>query len=246
MQSLFAYFTAISMCAISLAAAPDDVTLPGLEDEHAGLTKEQVLKSQDWRSTMLSLSTWFDTQKIYSKEQVLDLKRKINARVREMSPSELVRYQQELNEKLKILQGSEALAIKAWLREQLSLASDEYARRILGALPDISKMSPDELQDYLNRFVLKINAERRGAQELSQARTAQAQMVTSELNRQRQEADRAIDSAIRSGASSGASSGVIGSKNVTGGEAPWGMGYGGGWGGYGGYGGYGGWGGYRW
>jgi hypothetical protein len=244
MHTVFAYVTAAFLCAVSFAAAADDVTLPGLEDEHAGLTKEQVLKSQEWRKSMLNLSTWFDTQKMYNKEQVLDLKRKINAQVREMTPSQLVRYQQELDEKLAILQGPEARQIKLWLREQLALASEDYARRIVAALPDISKMSPDELQDYLNQFVAKVTAERRGAQELSKARTQQAQMVTSELNRQRQEADRAIDSAIRSGAASNASSGVIGAKNITGGEAPWGLGYGGGYGGYG-YGGFGGWG-YRW
>lgn len=224
MRTIFA-FLIFSLCGAAFALAAEDATLPGLEDENAGLTREQVLKSAEWRKTMLSLSNWFDTQKLYSKQQVLDLKRKINERVMEMSPAELLRYQEELNEKLTILNGPQARAIKMWLREQLSLASDEYARRILAALPDISKMPPDELQDYLNKFVAKVSAEKRGAQELSNARTAQAQMVVGELNRQRQEADQAINSALRSGSWGGASGGVIGAKNVTGGQIPTAAGY---------------------
>lgn len=208
----------------TVAAPPSDVTLPGLEDEHAGLTSEQVLKSPEWRQAMLSLSTWFDTQKLYDKSQVLDLKRKINERVLEMSPTELLRFQHEIAEKVAILNGPEAQAIKIWLREQLSLASDEYARKILAGLPDVSKLSPDELQDYLNKFAINIEAQRRGAQELSQARTAQAQMVTSTLNRQRQESERAISQAMRSGGWGG-NGGVVGSKNVTGGQIPTAAGY---------------------
>lgn len=218
----------------ALAGPPAEVTLPGLEDENAGLTREQVLKSPEWRKTMLTLSTWFDTQRMYSKEQVLDFKRKINERAMELSPADLLRMQHEITDKLAILNGPEARAIRTWLREQLSLASDEYARKLLGALPDISRVNPDELQDYLNKFAAKIEAERRGSQEFLAAKTAQAQMVTTRLSQQRQEADRAINAAMASGG--GGRSGVVGSKNITGAEAPWGMGgFYGGWGWGGGY-----------
>ena len=210
--------------AFNIAAPPAEATLPGLENLHAGLTREQVLTSPEWRKAMLSLSTWFETQRLYDKSQVLDLKRKINERVLEMSPTELLRFQHEIAEKVAILNGPQAQAIKIWLREQLSLASDEYARRILAGLPDISKLTPDELQDYLNKFAQNIEAQRRGAQEISQARTAQAQFVTNALNRQRQEADRAISDAMRSGGWGG-NGGVVGSKNITGGQIPTAAGY---------------------
>lgn len=228
----------VSVLLAALADPPAKVTLPGLEDENAGLTREQVLKSPEWRQTMLSLSAWFDTQRLYNKEQVLDLKRKINERAMNLSPVELLRMQHDITEKLAILNGPEARAIRTWLREQLALASDEYAKKLFGALPDISKVTPDELQDYLNQFAQRIEASRRGSEEFLAAKSAQAQMVTTRLTQQRQEADRAISAAVSRG---GGGSGVIGSRNVTGAEAPWGMGGFGGWGG-----GWGGWGGYRW
>lgn len=218
--------------------AQDPVTLPGLEDKHAGLTREDVLTSTDWRRTMLSLSTWFDSQQMYTPEQVLGFKREINRRAKEMTPTELLTMQHDIDSKLSILNGEQARQVRLWLREQLSLVSDDYARQVKGGLPDIARITPDELQDYLNDFVLRINAQKRGSQELASARSAQAQMVTSKLAQQRADANRAIDAAIASGRSGG--SGVVGSRNVSGPESPWGIGgvtggggWGGGWGGWG-------------
>jgi hypothetical protein len=229
----------IALLLTLLAAPGDDVTLPGLEDKDAGLTKEEVLKSGSWRQTMLTLSTWFDTQKLYSPEQVLEFKREINRRVREMSPQELLRMQHEITDKLAVLNGPAAQEVKTYLREQLSLASDAYRKRMLAHLPDVARMSADEIQDYLNRFIAKTQAESRASKEFLQAKSAQAQMVIGELNQQRQAADRAIDSAVRSGGWGG-NGGVIGAKNVTGGQIPTAAGYYSsdfiGWGGWGGWG----------
>lgn len=227
------------ICLALFAAPADDVTLPGLETENAGLTKEQVLQSADWRRTMLLLGTWFDTQKLYSPEQVLDFKREINKRVREMSPADLLRFQQEITDKLAVLNGPAAREVKTYLREQLSLASEEYRKKMLSGLPDIARMSADQMQDYLNKFVLHAEAQQRGSKAFLQAKSAQSQMVVSELNKQRQEADRAISSAVSSGGWGGAG-GVVGAKNVTGGQIPMAAGY------YSSDFGYGGWGGHRW
>jgi hypothetical protein len=228
----------LTLMALAFLAPPQEserVTLPGLEDKNAGLSREDILKSPEWRKTMLTLSTWFDTQRMYSPEQVLDFKRRINQMAMESPPADLLRLQHNLTEKLAILNGPEALALKRWLREQMSLASDEYARRILAGLPDIARMTPSDLQQYLNEFEVRIGQQKRGRQEFLSAKSQQAQFVDSALTQQRVEADRAINSAVRSG-SWGGNSGVIGSKNVTGGEIPtaagtWNMNWGtGGWG----------------
>jgi hypothetical protein len=96
-------------------------------------------------------------------------------------------------------------------------------------------MSPSELQQYLNEFMVRIGQQSRGRQEFLTAKSQQAQFVGSALAQQRADANRAIDAAVRSGGWGG-NSGVIGSKNVTGGEIPtaagtWNMNWGtGGWG----------------
>jgi hypothetical protein len=223
------------LISLTLFAAPaDDVTLPGLENENAGLTREDVLKSAEWRAAMLTLSVWFDNQRMYSPEQVLDFKRRINQMAREASPAQLLRLQHDLSAKLAILNGPQAQALRSWLREQISLSSPEHAQRIRASLPDISKMTPDELQDAVNQFTARIEAESRGNQAFLKGKSAQAQMVVGELNRQRQEADRAISQAVSSGGWGGAG-GVVGAKNVTGGQIPTAAGWysndwGGGWG----------------
>jgi hypothetical protein len=218
-----------------ILAAPSEVTLPGLENLHAGLTREQVLTSPEWKRAMLSLSTWFDNQRMYSPEEVLDFKREINRRVKDMTPTELLALQNEITAKLAVLNSPAAQEVRTYLREQLSLASEEYAARIRSHLPDIARMSPDEMQDYLNKFIARANAEQRKTDAFLQAKRQQAQMVTSTLNQQRQDANRAIDAAVRSGGWGGANSGVIGAKNITGGEIPtaagyWNMNWIGGWG----------------
>jgi hypothetical protein len=234
----FGCLVACGLAAVA-PAADDPVTLPGLEDQHAGLTREDVLTSKDWRQTMLSLSAWFNQQQMYTPEQVIDFKREINRRVKDMTPTELMSMQHEIAQKLTILNGEQARQVRLWLREQLSLVSDDYARQVKGGLPDISRITPDELQDYLNDFVMRINAQKRGSQELASARAAQADMVTNKLAMQRREADRAIDAAVARGR------GVVGSRNVSGPESPWGIGgVTGGRGGWGGWGG--GWGAFRW
>lgn len=230
----------ITLLTLFALAAPSDtqqVTLPGLEDKNAGLTREDILKSTEWRKTMLTLSTWFDTQRMYSPEQVLDFKRRINQMAMEAAPADLLRLQHNLTEKLAILNGPEALSLKRWLREQMSLASDEYAKQLLAGLPDIARMTPDELQMYLNEFEVRIGQQSRGRQEFLTAKSQQATFVGNKLAQQRTDANRAIDAAIRSG-SWGGNSGVVGAKNVTGGEIPTAAGYyrvnwgwGGGWGG---------------
>jgi len=218
-----------------LIAAPSEVTLPGLENLHAGLTREQVLTSPEWKRTMLTLSTWFDSQRMYSPEQVLDFKREINRRVMEMTPTALLAMQNEITNKLAVLNSPAAREVKSYLREQLSLASDEYTARIRAHLPDVARMSADEMQDFLNKFIARANAEQRKTDSFLQAKKQQAQMVTTTLSQQRQDANRAIDAAVRSGGWGGANSGVIGATNVTGGEIPtaagyWNMNWIGGWG----------------
>lgn len=231
-----ALFTLLTLAMLAPPSETERVTLPGLEDKNAGLTREDILKSAEWRKTMLTLSTWFDTQRMYSPEQVLDFKRRINQMAMEASPADLLRLQHNLTEKLAILNGPEARSLKRWLREQMSLASDEYARQLLAGLPDIARMTPDELQQYLNEFEVRIGQQSRGRQEFLAAKSSQAQFVGTALAQQQAEANRAIDAAVRSGGWGG-NGGVIGSKNVTGGEIPTAAGYynvNWGWGGWGG------------
>jgi hypothetical protein len=236
----FRYAIALMLFASTMAtcAVGDEPTLPGLEDEYANITKEQVLKNPEWRKTMQALNVWLTNQKLYSKDRVKDFKYDIIAQVDKMSPRQMIEFKNELDAKLAVLNGADARAVRMWMREQLSLASEEYGDKLKAKLPDITRMSANDLQDYLNKFTAKVGAEEKGSEARQVARTQQAKFVQSELNRQTTERDQAMAAA---NASSGASSGVVGSKNVTGGEAPWGYGgYGGG-----GYGGYGGWG-YRW
>jgi hypothetical protein len=222
----------VVLVALAPPTKPERVTLPGLENENAGLTREDVLRSAEWRTTMLTLSTWFDTQRMYSPEQVLEFKRQINRMAAEASPSELLRLQNNLSQKLAILNGPQAMALRTWLREQVSLASDEFGRQLMASLPDISRMSPDELQDYMNKMAARIEASRRGRQQFLDAKSAQAQMVTDRLAQQRSDADRASSRAVSSGGWGG-NSGVIGARNVTGGEIPTAAGYWHTWGGWG-------------
>jgi hypothetical protein len=230
-------FTFLAAVALTLAAsmgqAAEDFSLPGLEQESAGPSHDEVLKSAEWRKTMQSLESWFADQRMYDPQRVLKIKKQIVADVKPMSGSQMLDYMKELQQTLKILNGKEGRAARTWIREQLTLASDSYAVQLRSRIPDVFGMAPEDLVDLLQNFAVRVGAQKQATQEIQTARADQASFVRSELNRQQSERDRAMQEAIQSG---GIGGGVVGAVNVPASEAPYGTG--GGWGGWGGYGGW--------
>jgi|GEM_PF-6826813 len=196
----FALLAALSFRS-ARAAEP---TLPGLENESNAEARDAVLKSPEWYNTMVALSRWLAAQQIYNKNQVSQFVRQVNVKVKSMSAEELTDYMHGLDAKLAVLNGSEGRSARKYFREQLSLASDEYGAKMKKKLPNLSTMSADDIQSYLDNFEIRRGQTATASKMLEQGREQQAQAIKEKWQRERDYRDRALDRAVE-GASYGGS-----------------------------------------
>jgi paraquat-inducible protein B len=175
---------------LNVAAEPRE---SGVDSETAA--RQEVLQSKEWREMKESLGEWLSVQTIYGPEQVKQLKANFNGQIAQMSASQLRDFNEQMNEKLKILLGAEAREARAWMRQYLSVASEAKIKQMRKNLPDIATATPEQLQEALKTF-----EQRRGTTKQTQAAFQQGQQALvkatkEELERQRDENERALERA---------------------------------------------------
>jgi hypothetical protein len=198
-------FALCSALAMSWAATvrADEPTLPGLEDQAPDESRAAVLKSQQWRDTMRNLERWLKRQDMYSQQQVDQFKRKLTADVNKMSGEELTDYMNTISGKLAVLNSPQGRDAQRYLREQLSLASDEYGAQIRKKIPNIGKMSAEDIEGYLNTFDLRRKQTNTANTMRAEGRVQQAQTLKAMRQQQHDDAQKALDRASEDAANFG-------------------------------------------
>jgi hypothetical protein len=128
--------------AVRLARAVDTAA----EDKAA---KQEIFASEAWQQAMAGLNTWFSVQVIYDQDEVPQLKRELVVRLDKMSASELRNYLSDLQQKLAIMSSPEAISIRSYIGYNLSVASDAFAAKIRGQLPDVLNMNALQVKQAL-------------------------------------------------------------------------------------------------
>ncbi|HVW37590.1 MAG TPA: hypothetical protein VHB99_09800 [Pirellulales bacterium] len=187
--SIFAYYGETTT---SLAAEPGNTASNGAAE------RNEILNSEAWRQTMLALDEWLSVQKIYEPKQAAQMRDRIVKRASQMSADELSDFMAELQAKLKILLGAEARDARQWLNETLATASDKYAKKVRAGLPDVAKMTPEQIQEELDEFERRRAQTRESRSAFERAEQARIKAVEADLKQQREASEKALDRAAAS------------------------------------------------
>jgi hypothetical protein len=171
---------------------------PRDKDDSEAAERDEILLGPVWLETMRAWDEWLNTQKIYDKQQVKKLKQQLAAKVERMSPRELEDLLDEMQAKLDILMGAEARDARRWLSETLSVASEQYAKKVRAGLPDVANISAVELQEDLDRFEERRAQTQQLRDAFQQSRQARVKVVQAELRQQHDDSQKALDRAAQS------------------------------------------------
>lgn len=127
--------------------------------------KIELMHGDRWQRAVFEFGRWLDTQRIYTPQEVNQIKVDFNARVSGMSATELQSLLDDLENKLAILSTPEAQDAKAWLGEYLAAMADGKRARALREVPNRATMSAADLQ----REIERIDRKRSGLQQRQQA-----------------------------------------------------------------------------
>ena len=92
--------------------------------------RQRILSSPPWKQALHDLDEWYSVQKVYTADELGNVKRQFDQKVARMSADELAGFLQDLQQKLVILNGEEARDARKWFGETLAVAAPEYAKKI--------------------------------------------------------------------------------------------------------------------
>ena len=102
--------------------------------------KAEIMNSQRWRRAIFELGEWLSSQRIYTPQEVRNIKADFNKRVTAMSSYELEYLLDDLDAKFKILETPEAKDARQWVGQYLSVMSDQKRAEVIKDVPDVVKM----------------------------------------------------------------------------------------------------------
>jgi FtsZ-binding cell division protein ZapB len=136
------------------AAQAKDATPAAAEDGDLA-RKADIMNSQRWRRAIFELGEWLSSQKIYTPQDVRNIKADFNRRVSGMSSYELEYLLEDLDAKFKILETPEAKDARQWVGQYLSVMSDQKRAEVLKDVPDVVTMSAAQLQQEIDKIEQK-------------------------------------------------------------------------------------------
>lgn len=192
--------SAFTALALTLSSGLGDVVAaePNRSETDEASQRDEILNSEAWRQTMQALDEWLSVQKIYDPKRAAQFRDQIERRASQMSPDELSDFIAQLDAKLKILLGAEARDARQWLDATLATASDKYAKQIRAKLPDVAKLTPEQLQEELDEFERKRAQTRESSAAYKRAEQARIKAVEADLKQQREQSEKALDRAAAS------------------------------------------------
>ncbi len=148
------------------AAAPDDVA-----------RKAEIMSSPRWRRAIFELGEWLSAQKIYTPQQVNQIKADFNRRVAGMSSYELEYLLDDLDAKFKVMESAEAKDARAWVGQYLAAMSDQKRAQVLKDVPNVVTMSAAQLQQEVDQIEQKKASLQQQQQAFDQGREAMLQVA---------------------------------------------------------------------
>ncbi len=203
---------------------------PGVDS----MAKEQILNSAEWRQTQQAYNEWLSIQKIYTPEEVQELKAETRAKIAKMTAPQLQNFLDDANEKVKILLSKQAEDARLWLAQRMAVEVKLSPEDLKLQRSDIANMTAAQVEQRL----LEIEQRRKQTEQAQTAFDNDRQFRIKAMNEQAKQDNQDREAALNRAA-----------EDMSG----YGGYYGGGWGGPpggvrggwgGGYRGY--YGGYRW
>ena len=179
---------------------------PSADDPPSGFAveepsaRDEILQSSRWRRVRRSFDEWLSVQKIYTDQQVAEIREELRRRIDSMTAIELEDFLYDMEERLEVLMSDEVKDARNWL----SVLTMEARRRQLvqdGELPDLFGMTVTQLRQELRRFEQQRAGQAAAHSEFNRQR--EQQVATAMENRRAQEnarlqdRQRAADAALR-------------------------------------------------
>jgi hypothetical protein len=121
----------------------------------AKATREEIMKSAAWRDTLHQFDSWLTSQTLYDVDQVKQIRLRLEAGIKRMSPVQMQRFVTEMHAKLAILEGDQTKDAEETLTETLAVASPVYARKVRQQLPDVLSMNATQIEQKLTAITSK-------------------------------------------------------------------------------------------
>src|SRR4249919_561373 len=113
--------------AVPVTAQQPRATRAGNEPSASG---NSSYASDPWHQTLHDFDEWTQIQRLYSKQQVTEMRGKILDKIVSLPTEDSERFRDEINAKLHVMMSAEARDARKWLNDTLAVASDSYAAKI--------------------------------------------------------------------------------------------------------------------
>lgn len=170
---------------------------PSASESDVAARRAELFASDRWLRIIDGLRQWASTTKVYTPEQIEEIRQQYSARVREQSPEEIERTMASMEKWLEVVLSPEARQANALIAKTLSLQSESAAARTRERLPDVAFLTAAELERELIQFQKQRASNEVVAAAMEQARTQQIDMTQRTLTAQRQ-AQQQANAAARS------------------------------------------------
>jgi hypothetical protein len=142
------------LLAVALVALVQPLTVAAENSSDAAL-RRQILESPAWRRAMFEVNEWLLAQRVYTPQQVEEMRAQFRERVDEMSGADLKLLLGDLETKLAILDTPQAREAKAWMGEYVAVLAERRRAEVLRDLPNLATLTSSQLHAELVRIQQK-------------------------------------------------------------------------------------------
>jgi hypothetical protein len=142
------------LTAVALVAFERPLAIAAEDSSDAAL-RTQILESPAWRRAMFEVNEWLLAQRVYTPQQVEEMRAQFRQRVDEMSGADLKLLLGDLETKLAILDTPQAREAKAWMGEYVAVLAERRRAEVLRDLPNLATLTSTQLHAELVRIQQK-------------------------------------------------------------------------------------------
>ena len=156
-------------------------------DPHIGPSgadaKEKILNSAEWAETQRAFEQWLSIQKIYSPEEVTEMRASLRERIKEMPAAELQDFLTDSRDKLAILMGKEMQEARLWLAQRLAVEVKLTHDKIQELRPDVINKTPAQLELWLAKWQQQRGQTKAAQQAFEKGRDARVKEIDAHMRR---------------------------------------------------------------
>lgn len=202
-QTLFAAFVGVAL-SMNAGAQPQAATeTPADRYETADSAVDQApARANDellerWRQARRGFREWLSIQQIYEPDEAASIQAELDARVRDMSPSELADLVDDIEAKLEVLFSPEAEEARQWLAQFLSVQAMYSPEELRQMRPDIVNMTASQIRQELEQHQQRRSQTLQAQAAFDQSRQQRVQSIQSRQQSQRRAAEQAAQRRVQ-------------------------------------------------